>query len=75
MFCEKCQKGFAPGNEELNLPTGFRLEINQDHQEVTAICNQCNGPLRRFRPPQPPIVVEKVVEKVVFRSRKKKPEG
>jgi len=32
----------------MNVPTGFRLEISQDHDTVTAFCNQCNSKLRTF---------------------------
>jgi len=48
MRCEKCNKAFMPGGEEMNLPTGFRIEISQDHATVTAFCNQCNSKLRTF---------------------------
>ena len=75
MRCDKCDKNIAPGMEEINLPSGFRLEISQDHQTVEAKCNRCHSVLREFKPPQPPVIVEKVVEKVIFRSRKKKAEG
>ena len=51
MHCEKCQKTFMPGGEEMNVPTGFRLEISQDHSKVTAYCNQCGSILREFGQP------------------------